>query len=156
MAVSLKKPDKVDLSKSVLESEFPSKLPEYTPVHLIDEEETIKSLSEHLKTIGLDLDDLEDFINETELENRRFNINLRKIVLFVSGLAIFISFAAIMIDFLKSVDIDLEDSSVFDVFEQSLSGVLDWLFSSPGGLAIILFFMLGFLIRVVKNFSHFR
>ena len=39
MAVSLKKPIKVDLSKPVL----PRQLPEYTPVHLIDEEETIKN-----------------------------------------------------------------------------------------------------------------
>ncbi|MDE7398581.1 MAG: hypothetical protein K2N06_03545 [Oscillospiraceae bacterium] len=37
MSVSLKKPEKVDLSKS----ELPRKLPEYTPIHLIDEEETI-------------------------------------------------------------------------------------------------------------------
>lgn len=37
MSVSLKKPEKVDLSKS----ESPRKLPEYTPIHLIDEEETI-------------------------------------------------------------------------------------------------------------------
>ena len=37
MAVSLKKPEKVDLSKP----ESPRKLPEYTPIHLIDEEETI-------------------------------------------------------------------------------------------------------------------
>lgn len=37
MSVSLKKPEKVDLSKP----ELPRKLPEYTPIHLIDEEETI-------------------------------------------------------------------------------------------------------------------
>lgn len=41
MAVSLKKPSKVDLSKPVL----PRQLPEYTSVHLIDEEETIKNSS---------------------------------------------------------------------------------------------------------------
>lgn len=38
MAVSLKKSTKVDLSKS----ELPQKMREYTPVHLMDEEETIK------------------------------------------------------------------------------------------------------------------
>lgn len=37
MSVSLKKPEKVDLSKP----ELPRKLPEYTPIHLIDEEETM-------------------------------------------------------------------------------------------------------------------
>lgn len=37
MPVSLNKPEKVDLSKP----ESPRKLPEYTPIHLIDEEETI-------------------------------------------------------------------------------------------------------------------
>lgn len=37
MAVSLKKPVKVDLSKP----DLPRKLPEYTPIHLINEEETI-------------------------------------------------------------------------------------------------------------------
>lgn len=41
MAVSLKKPEKADLSKLAATR----KLPEYTPVHLIDEEETIKNLS---------------------------------------------------------------------------------------------------------------
>lgn len=38
MAVSLKKSTKVDLSKS----ELPQKMREYTPVHLMDEDETIK------------------------------------------------------------------------------------------------------------------
>lgn len=37
MAVSLKKPEKVDLSKP----ECPPKMREYTPVHILDEEETI-------------------------------------------------------------------------------------------------------------------
>lgn len=39
MSVSLKKPEKADLSKP----SATRKLPEYTPVHLIDEEETIKN-----------------------------------------------------------------------------------------------------------------
>lgn len=38
MAVSLKKPEKVSLEKS----ELPPKVREYTPIHLIDEEETIQ------------------------------------------------------------------------------------------------------------------
>ena len=38
MAVSLKKSVKVDLSKP----ELPQKMREYTPIHLMDEEETIK------------------------------------------------------------------------------------------------------------------
>ena len=41
MSVSLKKPERADLSKPTATR----KLPEYTPVHLIDEEETIKNLS---------------------------------------------------------------------------------------------------------------
>lgn len=41
MSVSLKKPERANLSKP----SATRKLPEYTPVHLIDEEETMKNLS---------------------------------------------------------------------------------------------------------------
>lgn len=160
MAVSLKKPDKSDkvyLSKS--EPELPRKLPEYTPVHLIDEEETIKSLREHLNTIDLDLGDLDDFIEKSEREER--STKILKIFSVVGGLVVAVVFVFLMIDCFTYVESDFDPdnpsvSSFIAVFRHTFSGVLDWFLTSPGGNVILIIFILSYIIRFIGIIRHTR
>ena len=63
MAVSLKKPAKVDLSKT-----DPPKIREYTPIHLLDEEETILKCSRQPPIQPNQIDDFEQTLEKNGIE----------------------------------------------------------------------------------------
>ena len=113
MAVSLKKPEKVDLSKP----DIPRKLPEYTPVYLIDEEETIKSHKEDLPKSDIprklpEFDPVHLIDEEETIKSRfRFKFNSTMFFSIVSCIAVMIAIVSLIIAFCKPVILDSVSTS---------------------------------------------
>ncbi len=165
MSVSLKKPSeeihKVDLSKPAM----PCKLPECTPVHLIDEEETIKSCAVRLKSSdsSSDLqirfhhseeedrhiwDRLYEELNELRHTKRKRVITAVSITVLVIVLAVLV--VVLVLNFGSSDILSLSFSGVFSI----MSDVFDWLSGSPVVMLFlaISFFYLGIhFIRLLIN-----
>lgn len=96
MAVSLKKTHeelhKIDLSKSSI----PGDLPECTPVHLLDEDETIQSRSVQLNSDAVNIHRCNN-----DLESKRME-NLQIIFLAVLGIICFFSASTVIISVIIS------------------------------------------------------
>lgn len=143
MAVSLKKPSTVDLSKP----DLPRELPSYTPIHLIDEEETIKSRPVPPPLTVIDtLEVKETYINfsKSDLEakpvklknHERFTVAVGVVTLF----AVVLSLVFLILAFIGSnnhIESSSEYLAVFDVFFSILSDTFRWILNSPLCLLII-------------------
>lgn len=166
MAVSLKKPDKVDLSKP----EISRKLPEYTPIHLIDEEETIKSLSEPPKAVDLEIIKPDEIpaplMDETDIdlecsdrETHKIKIDFARIGFILSGFAVAVALVALIINILcVSIDIDAAPDEVslsIDFIFSTVSDCFNWLLNSPLFMLLLGLSMFGLLIRTVRNITKF-
>lgn len=119
MAVSLKKREKVDLSKP----DTPPKLREYTPVHLLDEEETIQrprcppTQPQSLGKSNTGLDDVEVEIKTDNKKSvnkqKRFNSeSFRPLIIFIlsllGGACIFVLLYFLTAKFSSTVDFPVE------------------------------------------------
>lgn len=171
MAVSLKKPEKVVLSKPNL----PRKLPEYTPIHLIDEAETIKSRPVPPKTVDLEtskpdeapsprIDKIDIDLECSNFKSHRINLNLARIIFTFSYLAIGVSFLAYIISLCRSIDIDsteidstqVDVSIVLDSFFSIISAAFNWFLNSPPAMLIFGISLLVFFVHSLRNIFKFR
>lgn len=152
MSVSLKKPSesvKLDLSKPVMD-----KLPECTPVHLIDEEETIKPRVSQPKQIDpLSVEHIR--LHHSEEEERKIwdlydkamqHEHLKRILLavaiVVSGIALAVLVVVLVMNF-KLPDIEFE---LLDF----ISPVLDYLGGNSLFMLLMLLSCIGFGIKVMR------
>lgn len=134
MAVSLKKREKVDLSKP----DTPPKLREYTPVHLLDEEETIQrprcppTQPQSLGKSNTGLDDVEVEIKTDNKKSvnkqKRFNSEsffpLIKLTLFLVVFAcIFVPLYFLIAKFSSTVDLPTESAPIESVSDMETSSV---------------------------------
>lgn len=164
MAVPLKKPEKVDLSKP----ELPRKLPEYTPIHLIDEEETIKSRPVSTKPFDLETSEPDEApapqINKididlecSDLEFHRKNLDISSIIFNIVFFAVCIAFIALIIFFIltENVPVSVDSSNPFEVVFSIVSAFLNWIIHSPVCSIIFAVSLLMLLVRSLKNITHF-
>lgn len=168
MSVSLKKPSdeihKVDLSKPAM----PGKLPECTPVHLIDEEETIKSRVARLKPSDSS-SDVQIRLHHSEEEDRKIwdrldeELNelrhakrkrvITAVTIAVSAIVLAVLVIVLVLNFGSSDILSLSFSGAFSI----MSDVFDWLSGSPVFMLFlaISFFYLGIhFIRCLINITR--
>ncbi len=138
MAVSLKKPSKVDLTKP----DLPRKLPEFTPIHLIDEEETIKSLSAPCPS--------SDPTPDIEIKHDRVFHIAFSAVIGVAVLAILIALVFLFINNLPNITPSEETAPTLKDLFSEVSAAFDYIINSP----VFLLFLLYQLLRFVSVFSN--
>ncbi len=154
MPVSLKKPSesvKVDLSKPVSD-----KLPECTPVHLLDEEETIKSRTSQpkipIKQIRLFHSEEED----REIWDKYFEILHRErvkrdLIVTVAVVSVIVLVTLIVVVFLFNFKLpDIELDSVSDLFAVMFN-FLDYLGESFLFKFLIVFSCIGFGLHLMRS-----
>ena len=148
MAVSLKMPSesvKVDLSKPVSD-----KLPECTPVHLIDEEETIKSRTSQpkipIKQIRL------CYFEKEEREKMRHRERVKRdLIVTVAVVSVIVLVTLIVVVFLFNFKLpDIELDSVSDLFAVMFN-FLDYLGESFLFKFIIVFSCIGFGLHLMRS-----
>lgn len=179
LSVSLKKPPKVDLSKP----ELPRKLPEYTPVHLIDEEETIKSIPYPPSVPRVEIkedsvppvNDISIDISGFDLEARQYYFRKQRffrilsVAVVVVAVAALIAFAIFLVNNVQIEQTSPSNVSTVSEVEQSspadvslaleltfltVSDVLNWFLNSPVFLFVMFISSLLFCIRIVQNLMH--
>lgn len=168
MSVSLKKPSeeihKVDLSKPAM----PGKLPECTPVHLIDEEETIKTrnlrsfrcpsaASVKIRLHHSEEEDRKiwDCLNEelNELRHAKRKRVITAVTIAVSVIVLAVLVVVLVLNFVSSDILSLSFSGAFSI----MSDVFDWLSGSPVFmlfLAISFFYLVIHFIRLLINITR--
>lgn len=133
MAVSLKKPVKVDLSKP----DLPPRLREYTPVHVLDEEETIHkssaSVSADVSDVIPSRSELPDSSEVLETVNKhklkRIVIAFLPILIAVALISFFVVYLRYLPDLLSSLAPD--DSDQVESIVSIIYDLLDFIFTNP-------------------------
>ncbi len=156
MPVSLKKSEKVDLSKPVISR----KLPECTPVHLIDEEETIKScsarpnISKVAESETVHSNDTRDGASEYEAERRKEKIFHVDSWFCVGVLVIAVCVAVFLVVVNLSEIVQPSDEVAFslDVFFSTVTSALGYFFDSPIVMLLMCISVLSIIARCLKNF----
>ena len=156
MAVSLKKPSesvKVDLSKPVAD-----KLPECTPVHLIDEEETIKPRVsqpkqidplpfEHIRLHHSEEEEREIWdLYDKAMQREHLKRILLAVAIVISGIALAVLVVVFVMNF-KLPDIEFE---LFDF----ISPVLDYLGGNSLFMLLMLLSCICFAIKVIRSLMN--
>lgn len=160
MAVSLKKTSndiqKVDLTKSPTSG----KLPECNPVHLIDEEETIKPCISHIEQIRFCHSEEED----REIWDKYFEIlhreRVKRFFIVAAAVALVIpvclSFFFLVLNMpFEPVEMSAEEitsdmtevESIFFV----VSSVIKWFFGTPLFMTLFFLMAIGFLVRFIRK-----
>ncbi len=159
MSVSLKKSEKVDLSKPVISR----KLPECTPVHLIDEEETIKSCSARPNISNVAESEtvhsndtrktLSDDASEYEAERRKEKV-FHVVAWFSVGVLVIAVCVAVFLVAVNLPEIVEPSDEVFslDVFFSTVTSALGYLFDSPIVMLLMCISLLSIVVRSLKNF----
>lgn len=151
MAVSLNKLEKVDLSKPVL----PRKLPEYTPIHLIDEEETIVNRPSRAVRSNVRLqveksqsdeiipDSTPKDVGEIQPHNRK-----RLIIGIVLAIAVVLAVSLILLnlpnDFFQELSKAFEDS-------QDIYGIFSFIASNPIFKLLLVISFVGFALHLIHK-----
>lgn len=168
MSVSLKKPDRTE-----------KKLPEYTPVHLIDEEETIKNLSARSVTstkrdiqpqtrqcTPVHIREEQETINSRSVsELRQYENERRKqkkwyVLAWFGAVALVIlvcaAFFSLVVNMpFEPVEMPAEEitSNMTEVeyIFSVVSSVIEWFFGSPLFMALFSLIAIGLLVRCIRK-----
>lgn len=160
MAVSLKKPSKVDLTKP----DLPRKLPECTPIHLIDEEETIKHRSTHVEN------EVQIRLHHSDEEDRKiwdlcFEFLRRNQIKRIIGIVILVVFVlavliALVVFLVNNVHVEQSPSSdasaEFKDFFSVVFEAFGYIFNSPVCLFFLGISFIGIFCRLVRSILKFH